>query len=264
MADGLRIFIRDDDVGALSAPLQAFMAEAAQRELPVSYQIIPERLTDECAAFLLAERAKAPGRVEFGQHGLRHQMVVRGKLLNHEFGPERSYDQQYADIQAGRAILQTRLGQDLDLRVFTPPRHRYDRATLRAIKASGFPVLSASSYTTLAHRAAYAFGRAAGLSNLGKPGVPHHGRVRPDSGLFELSVAVGVDDGHDPLGSADAILERVKQAATHTRDVGVLFHHDVFDGDASRDYVRRVLDGLMAIPDARFVTIGGLYDELHA
>lgn len=240
------------------------MADVVERQLPVSYQIIPERLTEECAAFLLEAKNAAPQRVEFGQHGLRHQMTVRGKLLNHEFGPERTYDQQFADIQAGRSILTNRLGSDVDLRVFTPPRHRYDRATLRAIKAAGFPILSASSYTTPAHRAAYAFGRAAGLTNLGKPGVPHHGRVRPDSGLFELSVAVGVDDGHDPLGSAETIVSRVRQAAGHTRDVGVLFHHDVFESTSSRDFVRRVLDGLMAIPNARFLTISALYDELHA
>lgn len=263
-AGELRIFIRDDDVGALSEPLSSFVSETAQRALPVSYQIIPERFTAECAAFLKREHAKTPGRIDFGQHGLRHQMTVRGKLLNHEFGPERTYDQQLADIQEGKALLHDRLGADTDLRVFTPPRHRYDRATLRAIKAAGFPVLSASSYTTPVHRAAYMFGRAAGLSNLGKPGVPHHGRIRPDSGLFELSIAVGVDDGHDPLGSADAIFAQVQYAATHTRDVGLLFHHDVFAGEGARDLIRRLLDQLLTLRDTRFVTISGLYDEMHA
>lgn len=262
-AEGFRIFIRDDDVGALSGPLQSFAADVAERGLPVSYQIIPERLTPECAAFLLEQKRCDTGRIEFGQHGLRHQMWVRGKLLNHEFGPERTFDQQFADIQAGKAILRAHLGEDADLRVFTPPRHRYNRATLKAIKAAAFPVLSASSYTTLVHRVAYAFGRAGGLTNLGKPGVPHHGRVRPDSGLFELSVAVGADDGHVLLGSAEAIVDRVRQAAAHTRNVGILFHHDVFSTPDLRDFVRRVLDGLMSIPDARFMTIGGLYDELN-
>jgi hypothetical protein len=40
---GLRCFVRNDDVGALTDELKAFAEALLSREIPVSYQIIPAR-----------------------------------------------------------------------------------------------------------------------------------------------------------------------------------------------------------------------------
>jgi hypothetical protein len=259
-----RIFLRDDDVGALTPALTGFVSQFAQRGLPVSYQIIPEQFSPEAADFMLAQRAKTPELIEFGQHGLRHEMQVRGKTEYYEFGPERSYSQQLADIEAGKALLHERLGAGESLRVFTPPRHRYDLNTLKAIRETGFSVLSASSYTSLPHRLAYAAGRLLGLTNLGRPGVPWHQRRRPDSGLFELSVAIGVDNGAAILGSVDNVVAAVGAARRHTSSVGLLFHHDVFGAPEGQAYLNDLAGRLAQIPGVRFHTIGALYDEMAA
>ena len=256
-----RIFLRDDDVGALTPALTDFVERFASLGLPVSYQIIPARLTAEAAEFLLAKRAKAPALIEFGQHGLTHEMQVRGKTEYYEFGPERTYAQQLADIEAGKAILQERLGGRAPLRVFTPPRHRYDRNTLKAIRESGFSVLSASSYTSLPHRVAYAGGRLLGLSNLGRPGVPWHERTRPDSGLFELSVAIGVDDGASLAGSVDAVMAGIERARRHTSAVGLLFHHEVFGRPGAEGYLDHLTQRLQRLSDVSFHTLGDLYER---
>lgn len=256
-----RIFLRDDDVGALTPALSYFVRQFKARGLPVSYQIIPEQFTPEAAAFMLEERAKAPSLVEFGQHGLRHEMQVRGKTEYYEFGPERSYGQQLADIEQGKALLQARLGSGESLRVFTPPRHRYDRNTLKALREVGFSILSASSYTSPRHRAAYALGRMFGLTNLGRPGVPWHERRRPDCGLFELSIAVGVDDGDYTVGTVDEIMAGIEGAQRHTSTVGVLFHHQVFAQPDGQAHLEALLDRLRALPDVSFHTLGDLYDS---
>lgn len=263
MAGRTRVFLRDDDVSGLTPALSDFVDQCAGRGLPVSYQVIPELLTEEAAAFMLARQAENPGLIEFGQHGLRHTMVVNGKTEFYEFGPERTYDQQFADIAEGKRLMQARLGPQ-NLRVFTPPRHRYDRNTLKAIRASGFSVLSASSYTSPKHRAVYAAGRMLGLTNVGRPGVPWHGRVRPDSGLFELSIAVGVDDGDDITQSVESVMAGLAEARRHTSTVGVLFHHAVFGRPGEEGYLNALLDRLKALPDVSFHTIGELYDEAMA
>jgi uncharacterized protein DUF2334 len=254
-----RIFLRDDDVGALTPAFLGFFRLFSDRGIPVSYQIIPERFTADCAEFLRAERTRTPDLVDLGQHGLRHQMEVGAKVVFHEFGPERSYAEQLGDIQEGRAILYERLGEAIPLKVFTPPRHRYDLNTLKAIKASGFEVLSASSYTSARHRLAYAVGRALGLSNLGRPGVPWHGRVRPDSGLFELSVAVGADDGGAITGSVDAVVAAIEAARQHTDEVGLMFHHQAYEGPEGQAYLAALADRLKALEDVTFHTIADLY-----
>lgn len=240
----------------LTPALDSFTALMAERKLPVSYQIIPEPFTPACAEHMLTLRAAGGGRVEFGQHGLRHHMVLRGKRVNFEFGPQRSYDEQLADIQAGRVLLRERLGDESAGAVFTPPRHRYDRNTLKALKAAGFSVLSASSYAGLKHRLAYSVGRSLGLSNIGPPGVPWHGRVRPDCGLFEASIAVAVDNGAEPMGPVDAVVQAVQAAARHTGDVGLMFHHMVYASPERRDFLVQLLDRLQALPGASFHTIG--------
>lgn len=256
---GTQIFLRDDDVSTLSPSFVSFFRRFADAGLPVSYQIIPETFTGECAEFLLAEMARAPGSFDLGQHGLRHQMIVRGKVVYYEFGPERSFAQQLEDILAGQAILRERLGEGVALEVFTPPRHRYDRNTLKAIRQAGYRVLSASSYTSPRHRAAYGLGRALGLTNLGRPGVPRHGRVRPDSGLFEISIAVGMDDGGSITATVDAVMDGVREARAHTADVGVLFHHEAFKGGAGEAFLDDLIGRLKELPDVSFHTIGQIY-----
>src|SRR5262245_61802892 len=104
-----RYFLRDDDVGPLTEGLRAFVETFAQLGLPVSYQVIPARLTTECAAYLTAAKLKHPGLVEFGQHGLRHEMTLKGRRLKREFGPERGLAEQRRDIDEGLALLNERL-----------------------------------------------------------------------------------------------------------------------------------------------------------
>jgi hypothetical protein len=257
MAGPARIFIRDDDVDGLTPEFQRFFQLFYDRQIPVSYQIIPERLTQDCADFLLAARAKRPDLVELGQHGLRHQMTVRGKVEFYEFGPERSFEQQSQDIAEGRGLLRKRLGET-PVPVFTPPRHRYDRNTLKALAGQDFSIFSASSYLKPHHRLAYGVARALGLSSVGARGVPYHGRRRPDSGLFELSIAVAADDGGTPSGTAGSILADVAHASAREPAVGVMFHHQAYHDAAREAHLRELADGLAAMPGVSFHTMTGL------
>jgi len=254
-----RVFIRDDDLGPLTPALTSFAATFASRRIPVSYQVIPEHFSAECAAFMLALQARDRGLVEFGQHGLRHGMLVGGKRVSYEFGPERSYADQFADIGAGQAMLRQLLPGQSQIEVFTPPRHRYDRNTLRAVRNAGFTVLSASCYQSLPHRTAYALGRTLKLTNLGRPGVSHHGRIRPDCGLFEISISVAVDSGSQIAAPVEAIVASVARARAHTSDVGLMFHHQVYRDADGEHFLTTLADRLVALPDVTFHPITELY-----
>ena len=74
-------FIRNDDVGARTPALEHFVETFLRAGLPVSYQIIPEKLTQDCARWLRQMQAAHPQLIEFGQHSLRHEMIVRGKRV---------------------------------------------------------------------------------------------------------------------------------------------------------------------------------------
>lgn len=253
-----RIFIRDDDVGKLSLELETFIDIFDRRKLPVSYQIIPAQLDAGCAAFLRARRASSPELFEYGQHGLTHEMIVRGKRVFYEFGPERSYGDQLAIIREGQRILRDQLGSDFNGRVFTPPQHKYDRNTLKALAASGVEVLSASNYPDPGHRAAYALGRRMGWSSIGKAGISYHGQTRADSGLTEISIAVPVDNGSRRMPHANNVLSAIAKARRHTDLVGLMFHHNAYATAADRAFLNEIADLLVQVPSASFHLLSDL------
>jgi hypothetical protein len=91
--------------------------------------------------------------------------------------------------------------------------------------------------------------------------VSWHERVRPDCGLLELSVAVGVDDGDYTVGTANEIMAEIERSRRHTSTLGVMFHHQVFAQPDSEAHLDAVLDRLQQLPNVTFHTLGDLFDR---
>lgn len=251
-----RYFVRDDDVGELTPALVAFVEAFINRSIPVSYQIIPGQLSDDCAQYL-AEKARVhPHLIEFGQHGLHHSMLLHGKVLKREFGPEKSYDEQLKDIEEGKQILRRKFGPHHEVKLFTPPQHKFDRHTIGAISAAGYALFSAASYPTPYHRAAYALGRIFGLSSIRHHGISYHGRKRPETDLFELSISIAVDNGRRITCPAEALKPALRRAAAHTDKVGLMFHHGVY-ADAPDEF-RAIVDELATYHSSQFHRLSDL------
>lgn len=242
-------FVRDDDVGELSGELRFFIETFLSRRIPVSYQIIPARLTAECADHLVGLRRDHPDLIEYGQHGLRHEMTIAGKRVWREFGPERSFAEQCADIEAGLAILHDKLGGDPAIRLFTPPQHKYDGNTVKAASAAGHRLFSAAAYPSLHHRIAYAAGRALSLSSIKHHGISYHGRMRPEAPMIEMSIGVAVDNGGDILCAPDALRSALAHARRHTPVTGLMFHHAVYSTPEKRATLTALADEIAACGD---------------
>lgn len=253
-----RIFLRDDDVGAWTPALARFVACFRDAGLPVSYQAIPTLLTDETADHLRAFHASQPDLCDFGQHGLAHEMTVAGKRLTWEFGRERDYATQQQVIAEGKAIMQAKLGNAFDGTVFTPPRHRFDGNTVRALHAEGFAVLSAAAYTDPLRRLVYRLGRTAGLGNLGNRGIAYHPGLRPEAPLHEFSIAVAVDDGAPIQRKVADVLAEIAQARRHSDIVGLMFHHQAWNGEAGGRFLDDLAGALQALPDCEFTLLSHL------
>lgn len=252
-------FIRIDDVGALTPALARCVETFLRAELPASYQIIPLKLTPDCARWLNNLRQHHPHLLEFGQHGLRHEMVVRGKRVWREFGPERSAEAQYTDIRAGKALLEDSLGPIV---LFTPPQHKYDRNTLLAAERAGHSLFSAASYASLPYRAAYAMGRRLGWSSIRHHGLSQHGHQRRDTDLFELSVAIAIDNGGAVMTPPQRLIDRLRVAGRQTSAVGVMKHHEVYAQRAGE--LEQLADILRGVGSTRFGTIDAIARHLKA
>lgn len=253
-----RIFLRDDDVGAWTPALEQFIACFRRHGLPVSYQVIPALLTEEAAGHLRAFHAEQPQLCEFGQHGLAHEMTISGKRLSWEFGRERDLATQRQVIAEGKAIMRDRLGAAFSGTVFTPPRHRFDANTVRALHAEGFTVLSVAAYADPLRRLIYGLGRAFGLGTLGNRGITWHPGLRPEAPLRELSIAVAVDDGPPVEREVGEVLAGIERAALHSDTVGLMFHHQAWEGARGAKFLDDLATALRELPDCEFVLLSSL------
>jgi predicted deacetylase len=261
MAD-TTFFLRDDDIGVGDEALPDFIELFRSRGIPVSYQVIPARLDASLAEWLRGVAGDNPSLIELGQHGHTHQMLVGGETRFHEFGPERDKAAQAETIRAGRALMDLHLGDRWNRRLFTPPQHRFNRDTLEALAAEGFSILSASSYSGFRHRLAYRLGRGLGLTTLGRSGISHHGRVRPEAPLLELSIAVAVDAGRPVERSLEGLMDEIAIARRHQAQVGLMLHHHAWKRPGGMEFLARFADRLLSLPGVRFATLGAIADEL--
>ena len=247
-------FIRNDDIGSLTPALRKFIESFVACGIPVSYQIIPELLTSECAQYLRAVKSSHPDLIEFGQHGLRHRMSIGGRELKREFGPERSLADQTSDILAGRKILERLLGDEQEIALFTPPQHKFDRNTVTAAARAGHRVFSAACYPTLHHRLAYRAGRLLGLSSIRHHGISYHGRKRPEADVHEISISIAVDNGRQITCGPMQIDSALATAAVQTNLVGLMFHHEVYS--RTPDQLDMIVQRLSRYPADRFGKLG--------
>ncbi len=251
------VFFRDDDMGGVTGPLLAVMRLLRELGVPCNYQVVPAYLSEEVAALARAERAKAPDLVHFNQHGLRHKQVIGGREEFSEFDGGRGLDDQRRDIEAGRRVLERMLGADFDGRIFTPPCHKYDEATLRALEDVGVEVLSAGVRTGRGARCYY---RVGGLLRrvafLGKR-VSYHGRRIPRTTLVEVSACIDVDMhyGAEVERGLDDLWREFEHCRTRLDVVGVMLHHACYTRESKVVTLRRFVERLQADPGVTFRSI---------
>lgn len=232
----------------MAQPLRNVVELLIEEAVPCSYQVVPEFLTREAAAYVQAARADHPGLVRLNQHGLRHEQTLDGEHRYSEFDGHRPYAEQRRDIEQGLTLLSDLLGSAFDRRVFTPPCHKYDDVTVQVLAELGFEVLSAGVKVDPVSRLYYRVGAALGrVSFLGKR-VSYHGRRTPGTGLAELSVCIDVDEDVDARGekiekSLDDLWGELEACRARLSVVGVMLHHGKCEGrrvDVLREFVRRL------------------------
>lgn len=265
MAETL-VFFRDDDVGALTDPLRFHLDLLIEFGVPCHYQVVPAYLDADCAGELRRRKAAHPGLVHFNQHGLDHEQTVNGRVEYAEFAFGRSFEDQRRAIAEGRDQLAQQLGEAFSPDVFTPPCHKYDGATLRALGDLGFTVLSAGLRTDWPARVYYRVGRALGRVELLGKRVSYHRRFTPEARLAEVSVVV---DAHEAVDGRGVRLEKTAndlwadfQAARRSLDaVGIMTHHQACETPAKQTALRTFLERLASDPSVRFGDLLDLQPE---
>lgn len=253
-----KVFFRDDDVGVLSDSLRAFFDVLIEHGIPCHYQVVPDYLDADSAAELRLLKRAHPTLIHFNQHGLHHEQLLAGRSAYSEFAGGRAYEDQRADIAEGRAVLERLLGDAFEADVFTPPCHKYDAETIRALGDLGFEMLSAGVRIDRASKLYYAVGRLLGrVDFLGKR-VSYHGRLMPDTRLAEVSVVLDVHEAQDARGdridkSAEMLWQEFEAARAELEVVGIMTHHQACETPAKQKAFREFVARLAADPGVDFV-----------
>jgi len=135
------ITIRNDDLGLHDDEFFWLHNLFVQEEIPVTYGVIPQKATNALASFLLQEQKEKT--IEIVQHGFAHSNHSMA-MDKYEFGASRTYEQQHADIAAGKARMQELFGSKYVRNVFVPPWHQFNADTLKALRALEFDTLTLS------------------------------------------------------------------------------------------------------------------------
>jgi len=133
------VYCRIDDIYDWTPAVKKLLLLLIRKNFPVNLQIIPARVTKECINNLRDFKNKYPSLISFGQHGFSHENY--GDIYCYEFGPKRTYRQQYNDIVRGYLILKRIFG-DHFFEVFTPPYNTFNEHTLDICNRVGYKVFS--------------------------------------------------------------------------------------------------------------------------
>ena len=230
----INIFLRDDDIDVDEETLRHLLDISLSRSVPINLEIIPGKLTEAAIRLLKDHKRFFPELFEFHQHGWMH--------LNHEeqgrkceFGISRNFDQQFADIQKGKDLLEEIFGERF-YPSFTPPWNRCTKDTFNALDQLGFQVLSKDS---------------------GNQQIS-------DYNFQEISITLNLYESRKNGGGLKSPETLIRQLITQIDEdvrVGILLHHKVMDENAFH-FLELLLTELCSSSSVKFHTIRTLMDSL--
>jgi len=222
-----RLFFRDDDVADDEPLLCRLLDLFAADETPLNLEVIPGQLTLAGRRRLRDRWEEAPALLDLHQHGWVHQNhEPSGRKC--EFGPARSFEEQLADLRAGRDRLRDQFGSAF-VPVFTPPWNRYSHATIPALVELGFEAFSALRRPDASGTWPSCASEEGGLRSL--PATLD---------LIEWGERRRLRPVPELLASLSAQLAEQGRAGPDAPPVGILLHHAVMD-EAAFDFLARLL-----------------------
>lgn len=229
------VFFRNDDVrGNLDEALVSITYLLAKTSIPISHTIEPANITNDVIDWIKEFQVKHPNMLELVQHGYAHrlnyQKVINGKLRKGEFGGDRTYEEQFAEIYHGKELMDQYFGSNW-FPLFTFPYGARNDAALKAVSDAGFVAVNGSMGVSVQHQVLYFFGRLFNQEMLWDKKISYHLRHRKGLGLFQIDTSFSLIKKYKDEGTeADFYsLEQLKlKAAEYLRKaptVGIVLHH---------------------------------------
>lgn len=258
-------FFRNDDVrDTLDEALVRLTDIFIEYGIPITHAVEPLNVTEEVTAWLIEKKKNHPRLIELIQHGLDHSVKISGPRKG-EFGGNRTYQEQFDDLQQGMHLMDEKFG-DLWFRGFCFPYGPYNPAAMKALNDLGFKLVNSHFNIRPSRRLFYGLGHLLRRGYLFGKRVSWNLQYRPGTSLFEVDMNVSfIKKYHSEGTDCDFYtLDQLKQRTTpylRYRTIGVLFHHRYHIADEHFDLVRRYLDWVQSLPRVRFMNMQEIFER---
>jgi hypothetical protein len=253
-----QLFFRNDDVrGTLDKSLVEITNLFIQHKICITHAVEPANVTIEVSDWLMEMKKKNPGLIEIMQHGFDHS--VKNKEKMGEFGGQRTYQEQYEDINRGYELMNQWFDEQW-FHAFNFPFGPYNPEAMQALADNHFLVVNGSCgndwkrnlFYTAAHmlRKEYFLGYR----------VPWNLRYRPISGIFEIDMNTGfIDKYYNEETSCKFFTLKEMQEDTlrfkRRKTIGVLLHHRYHN---TSERIKLIEDYLIWIKSQKWVEFSNL------
>ncbi len=239
------MFFRNDDVrGVLDKELIQITDLFIKYRIPITHAVEPANVTPEVIEWLLSVKKNHPDLIEIMQHGYDH--TIKNEQRKGEFGGQRTYDEQYADIKAGKDLM-NQYFSDQWFECFNFPYAPYNPAAIKAVNDVGYKVLSSHYNSEWKRRIFYFVGHVLRKGYLLNHHVSWNLRQYPGTSLFEIDMNAGFickytneQTGSEMLSVEDLV--ELTRKYFGQRTIGILLHHRYHDTQEKIDLVENYLE----------------------
>jgi hypothetical protein len=264
MNDQTILFFRNDDVRAtLDTPLVEITNLFIENEIPLTHAVEPGNISPEVINWLLDIKSKYPNLIEIMQHGFDHS--VKNNICIGEFGGQRNYEEQYADICKGKDLMNKYFG-NLWFPAFCFPNGTYNFNAMKAVTDNGFKVVNGGWEIDLKHNLFYFVSHLMNKELFFKYKVPYNLEYRPKNKIFQINMNISIiDKYHDEetasimLSLAELITETKRFIAEKT--IGILLHHRYHNSEQKIKLIDNYLKWLKIQPGIQFATMEKIYTK---
>ena len=239
------MFFRNDDVrNKLDNSLIEITNLFVENNVPITHAVEPANVTQEVVDWLLEAKKNHPQLIEIMQHGYDHS--IKNQLKKGEFGGQRTYAEQFADVKAGKQLMNKYFGSSW-FECFNFPYAPYNPAAIKAVDDLNFAVISSHYNSTLSRRLFYAVGHLLKKGFFLNHHVSWNLQKYPKTSLFEIDMNFGFikkyldEESSSELMSFNEMVTATNQYLKQ-KTIGVLIHHRYHNTSAKIELIEKYIE----------------------
>jgi len=259
------VFFRNDDIrDKLDQSLIDLTDLFVKYKIPITHAVEPANITQEVVEWLLDKKKKYPNIIEIMQHGYDHK--IKNKYKKGEFGGQRTYDEQYKDIKAGKELMNKYFGK-LWFEAFNFPYAPYNPAAIKAVDDCGFKVFNSHFNHKWNRKVFYILGHLVRKGYWLGHHVSWNLRKYPGTNLFEIDMNFGFikryinEETNAEFMNLQELIEFTRRYRKF-KTIGILLHHRYHDNQEKVELVNNYLQWCLK-QDFIFFSMEKIYEKFN-